>query len=283
MKVKKITSLTALLSFAVMVLTSIVLYIVPQGRVAYWADWHLLGLTKTDWGNIHIAVGFLFLFTLGLHLYYNWKPLISYLKNKLRQIKVFTPEFNIAFIIVVLFTVGTYIAVPPFSLVLSLNDYFKDAGAEKYGEPPYGHAELSSLETFANKMNLDLEQSIVLLGEAGYPVETGEITLEAIARQYDISPQVAYETIKPALIKGEGHGETSNVLPETPPPGTGNLTLADFCTRFNLKMKGVVRELKKQNIEAHEALTLRQIASDNGTSPAELYERIRSIVKNENT
>jgi hypothetical protein len=62
-----------------MVLTSIILYIVPQGRVAYWADWKLWGLTKTDWGNIHINLGLLFLIALFIHIYYNWKPLINYL------------------------------------------------------------------------------------------------------------------------------------------------------------------------------------------------------------
>mgnify|MGYP000181594178 CR=1 FL=1 len=39
MKIRKIASLTALLSFVVVIVTSIVLYIVPQGRIAYWADW----------------------------------------------------------------------------------------------------------------------------------------------------------------------------------------------------------------------------------------------------
>jgi len=77
-----------------MVLTSIVLFIVPQGRVAYWADWRLWGLTKTDWGNIHINLGLLFLIALFVHIYYNWKPLISYLKNKAKQIKVYMSELK---------------------------------------------------------------------------------------------------------------------------------------------------------------------------------------------
>jgi hypothetical protein len=280
MKIRKITSLTALLAFMVMLLTSIVLYIVPQGRVAYWADWRLWGLTKTDWGNIHIAVGFLFLVTLGLHVYYNWKPMISYLKNKVKQIKVFTPEFNLALVITVLVAVGTYFAVPPFSYILSLNGYFKDAGAEKYGEPPYGHAELSSLTTFAKKMNLDLEKSMELLEKAGYPVESSQTTLETIGRRYNITPKLVYETIKPASMEAGERGEPAAMLPESPPPGTGNLTLADFCTRFELNMKQVVRELKKQNIVASEALTLKQIAADNTTSPIDLYERIKGIVEN---
>ena len=68
--------------------------VVPQGRVAYWADWRLWGLTKTDWGNIHINLGLLFLIALFVYIYYNWKPLISYLKNKAKQIKVYMSELK---------------------------------------------------------------------------------------------------------------------------------------------------------------------------------------------
>jgi hypothetical protein len=274
------TSLTASMAFILMLLTSIILYIVPQGRVAYWANWRLWGLTKTDWGNIHINLGLLFLIALSLHIYYNWKPLISYLKNKAKKINVFTAEFNIALIIIIVFIFGTYFLVPPFSWVMALNDHFKDAGAEKYGEPPYGHAELSSLKTFTQKMNLDLPGSMELLDKAGYPVENSDMTLEAIGRSYHIPPQQIYQTIKPAVkIAARKSGE-NNRLPDAPQPGTGNLTLADFCTQFGLNMKRVVRELKKQGIEASEELTLKKIAAQNNTSPTDVYERIKNIVQN---
>jgi hypothetical protein len=39
--IRRIKSLTALLSFILLTITVVVLYIEPQGRVAYWADWHL--------------------------------------------------------------------------------------------------------------------------------------------------------------------------------------------------------------------------------------------------
>ena len=280
MKIRRITSLTATVAFLLMLLTSIILYIVPQGRVAYWADWRLWGLSKTDWGNIHINLGLLFLIALFLHIYYNWKPLISYLKNKAKKIKVFTPEFNIALIIVIVFAAGTYFLVPPFSWVMTLNEHFKDTGAEKYGEPPYGHAELSSLKTFTKKMSLDLARSMELLDKAGYTVENSDITLDTIGRRYNIPPQLIYQTIQPAAIIAAQKSGDNNALPESAPPGTGNLTLADFCTQFNLNMKLVVRELKKQGIDASEELTLKKIATQNKTSPTDVYERIKNIVQN---
>ena len=96
MKLRKITSLTALLAFVGMVVTSLVLYIGPQGRVAYWADWTLLGLDKTQWGDLHINMGLVFLLSILLHIYYNWKAILAYLKDKARHVKVFTPDFNVA-------------------------------------------------------------------------------------------------------------------------------------------------------------------------------------------
>ena len=45
-------------------------------------------------------------------------------------------------------------------------------------------------------------------------------------------------------------------------------------------MKLVVRELKKQGIEASDELTLKKIAADNNTGPHDIYERIKGIVQN---
>jgi hypothetical protein len=51
------TSLCSLVSFILLLLTAIILYIEPHGRVAYWTKWNFLGLEKHQWGNIHIFSG----------------------------------------------------------------------------------------------------------------------------------------------------------------------------------------------------------------------------------
>ncbi len=92
---RKITSLTALVSFLLLLLNSIVLYIVPHGRIAYWADWRLWGLTKTEWTNQHVIIGILFLLAIFIHTFYNWTLIVAYLKNRARKLRIFTHEFNI--------------------------------------------------------------------------------------------------------------------------------------------------------------------------------------------
>ncbi len=57
---RKVTALTLAISGLIELITSVVLYILPSGRVAYWSNYQLFGLSKTEWGNIHITVGTLF-------------------------------------------------------------------------------------------------------------------------------------------------------------------------------------------------------------------------------
>ena len=132
MSMRKITSLTATLSFILMVVTSAILFIVPQGTGRLLGGTGACGaLTKEQWGAVHINIGVLFLLALLLHIYYNWKPLVAYLKDRSRRMKIFTPAFNLALVICVTTVAGTLFVVPPFSWVLDLNTTFKDAGAKK--------------------------------------------------------------------------------------------------------------------------------------------------------
>lgn len=277
MKVRKMVSLISVVSFVVMIVTSIILFVVPQGRVAYWADWRLWGLSKEQWGDIHINTGFLFLITLGLHLYYNWKPFVSYLKNKAKALKIFTKEFNVALFIVILVGVGTWMEIPPFRTVLAISDHFKDAGAVKYGEPPYGHAELSSLKTFTKKMSLDLEESVQRLGKAGLSVESESQTLSEIAKMNQKTPQQIYLAIEPAKLKSDEQPMQEYALPQNPPPGIGNRTLADICSLYNLSIKKILRGLKDAEINATEEMTIKKIAEENRKSPTDIYEELKAL------
>lgn len=188
MNLKKIASLTALVSFGLEILTSIILYIVPQGRVAYWADWQLWGLTKTQWTDLHINLGVLLLASILIHSWYNWPIITGYLKNKARDLKIFTLSFNIALVLSALFCFGTYYELPPFSTIIEFGNSFKDKAAKTYGEPPYGHAELSTLRGGAQKKELDLDTSLSKLEEAGILFENAEQTLAEIVTLNHTTP-----------------------------------------------------------------------------------------------
>jgi len=196
MNLRRIASLVVFISLFFLIFTSLVLFFVPQGRIAYWADWRWATLSKTEWTNLHINIGILFIIASLIHLFYNWSAILNYLKNKKKKFKIFNPNFNVAFFLTLLFLLGTYFALPPFKTIIEISEYFKDQAALKYGEPPYGHAELSPLKGFTKKLNLDLEESLRLLRQKGVKIRSEEETMAEIARKNSLSPEQVYGIIR---------------------------------------------------------------------------------------
>lgn len=276
MSIKKITSLTALLSFLLTLLTSIVLYIAPQGRVAYWVDWKLLGISKDAWSDLHLNLGVLFLLSLGVHIYYNWKPLVSYLKDKVRKLRVLTPEFNAALILTVAFSVLSLLNLPPVQWLVDGSAYFKARAERVHGAPPYGRAELSSLQGFAQKTGADLELGIKRLQESGIRVTDANATIQKIAADAGVSPQKVYDILRATGTDSSGLGpSTIGPLPETPPPGLGRKTIAEFCAQYRLDPTMVLGILRNQHINADADMQLKTVAEAHQAVPSDLYTLIR--------
>ena len=272
MNMRKITSLTALLSFLLEMLTSVILYIVPQGRVAYWSDWRLWGLSKTQWGSLHVNLGILFLVAICLHTYYNWNPIVAYLKNRAAKLRIFTTDFTAALILCLVFALGTYWELPPFSTIIAIGDQIKETAAKKYGEPPYGHAELSSLATFSKKVDLDLEASLNRLAAAKICVTDPSQSIADIARMNNLNPKAVYQAMLPPEQPGQSKG-----LPTNPPPGFGKRPLADICQEYKLDIKTVLLGLADRKITATAAMTIKEIAAANNTSPMDIFEALGQV------
>ena len=272
MNLRKIVSLTMLVSFALCVLTSVVLYITPHGRVAFWSNWRFWGLSKTQWSDLHLNLGILLLVAGFLHIYYNWRPITAYLKDRARHMRIFTAEFNIALLLAVVVGVGTVYRIPPMSSILDLSESIKEAAALKYGEPPYGHAELSSLKMFAQRCGLDLSKSVELLRQAGIKFENENQTIAAIAAANSLTPKQVFDIIKTAT-QNQKAGVTAG-LPDTPPPGFGRKKFADICREYRLNCPQIKEELASRGIKVEPNQTIKEIAAGNGIDPFALFEII---------
>jgi hypothetical protein len=285
MNMRKITSMTMLLSLAVLLLNSLILYVVPEGRVAYWSDWNFLGLTKGNWGEQHTTVGFLFLAAGLLHISYNWRPIIAYMKNKTRQVKVFTAPFNIALALVFVFIIGTYLQVPPMSTIIKISESFKTAAATKYGDPPYGHAELSSLKNFSERENLNLKKSIELLKSTGISISSEKETIKEIAKKSNRSPQQVYELIKPSSNTAQPaiSANGSPVFPDTPQSGWGKKILNDVCAEYGLQIETIIEKLADRDINAGANDAIKDIAAANKIDPLGIFEAIIEIAQSEHS
>lgn len=289
MNMRKITSMTMVWSLIILILNSIVLYVVPEGRVSYWADWRFLGLTKAQWGAQHTTVGFLFLFAGLLHIYYNWNPIVAYMKNKARELRVFTGPSNVGLALTAIFVVGTYFMIPPMSTIIDISEHFKDAASQKYGEPPYGHAESSSLKMFTKRESLDLDKSLELLQAAGLQVSGEKETIKEIAKNNDRSPQQVYEIIKPAkrtqsaATGSSEHGVAvaatgSGPFPDAPKAGWGKKKLGDVCAEYSLNEAEIISKLADKGITAAAGDAIKEIAAANDIDPMGVFEALHEII-----
>jgi hypothetical protein len=270
MNLRRIVSLLLVFSFILLLVTGIVLYIVPAGRIAYWADWRFIGLTKEQWGNVHIISGILGLISGLIHIIYNWKAILLYLKNRKKEVRIFNINFNIAFIITLIVLAGTYYNLPPFTYIFDYSEEIKDTATEKYGEPPYSHAELSSIKQFCDIMQIDLNQALQNLRTEGINFNDENEILKDIANDTNISPQQLY------IIMRMGSEDKIIKIPDLPPAGTGKKTIEIFCDQYNLDSAELLVFLSEQRILASKEMSLKDIAEKNEIEMIELYKMIKT-------
>lgn len=275
MNIRRAVSLTLFISLVPLLLTSVVLYIVPEGRVAFWSDWKMLGLSKSQWGNIHINLGLLFMIAGLFHLYLNWKPVVMYMRSKAKELKVFTLEFNIGLLLTLVFIIGTLLGIPPLSTILDFGTSFKETAAEKYGEPPYGHAELSSLKTLARRTGLDLTTIKTELSAAGVAYEGEEQTILEVAKDNNLTPKEVWlvmQKAKPAEISG-----VKNPFPDEPFPGFGKQTIQQIIDTYSLDSKRIITALEAEGITVDVNQSIKEIADTNNTDAHGLFEIIHGV------
>lgn len=99
--------------------------------------------TRRDSYHLHGAI----LRGYFLHLYYNWRPFMGYLKNLSRRVVILTKEMLIAMGISLLFVWGTLAGWHPFSDVVELGATLKEGWEKSYVQPPFNPRRSPSSQT----------------------------------------------------------------------------------------------------------------------------------------
>jgi hypothetical protein len=271
-----LTSLISLMSFLIMTVTGLVLYFVPEGRVAYWVNWKLLGLTKTDWGNIHIISSIVFAIAAGFHLYLNWKPLMNYLAGKIERTLKFRKELVVTSIVTVLIVAGSISLIPPFNYVIDFSKYLKGTWVTNRDyEPPFGHAEEVSLKILARKMDIDLEKAVAELRAQGFRFDSEDEKLKDIAMANDMTPMEVYVVINEFVP--DYAGETTLFTPELVEEkfagtGIGNKELSWLLDEIGIDKTLARERLLRNNIAIADDETLKKTGERYSTEPIEILK-----------
>ena len=237
----------------VILVTGVVLYIMPKGKVAYFTGWTLFGIDKDGWDALHIVFGMLIVIVAIWHIVYNWKIMKKYLLQK---------ESLYALIITLGISAGTLMNIQPFKSILDLQDAIKSSWEDQKVEIPIAHAELLTLKEFCKKLNINLDSAVNKLKAKNYKFNIDE-TLKSISRNNNSSPVKIYGIIK------------SNVYKTETRYGYGRMSLKEICKKEGIKIDECLAKLNKQGIKANPDDKLKDLAFSHNLTPLDIIKIIK--------
>lgn len=261
-----------LLTFLVMLVSGVVLFISPPGRVANWSDWRLFGLTKNAWQNQHSVFGFAFIILSIFHLFViNWKAFFSYIKSKASKGVNNPAELAASLVLFAALAVGTFWHLPPFEQIIALGERASASWEKNTGAPPVPHAETLSLDELGKlpQVGISGPEIVKRLQTTGMKVRDTKQTLQEIAADNGTEVQRLYDIIVPVKRSG-GLGEGR---------GWGRKTLGEAAEAAGVSPFALQQALKQQGIEAAPDERISDIASKNGLDTPELVRRINAMTE----
>lgn len=181
-------SLLTGVSFVVMSVSGILLYIAPSTRRAAEMDWSIWALSQAQWTALHLSFSALCIIAALAHGWLNRKPLLNYLKIKVRAARWLRWEWLAVVLLAVLTVWGTLRPFEPFTTLLDQHDRFRRPELAQDNSPAETvGSRQTTLEAYCRQMGLNTDRVLDHLTSQGISAEKSD-TLYAIAERNDLRP-----------------------------------------------------------------------------------------------
>ncbi len=245
-------SVLAGISFILMAVTGLVLFIAPSCRIARDNSWAVWGHDKDQWIAIHVWLSIAFVVASFIHIYLNWAVMINYFKTKLHKGLAFRYEWVSALAVCAIIYAGASSGVAPFSSLMVWKESFKhnEIGPAGYGQGfRGGRAAGQQIHGYA------------------YPITQNQ-TDEACNSCQDSTTCEQGSTGRQTLRIDSCESQVQ--LPGRGVGGMGRKTLRQFCSDEGIQLSWAVSHLKTQGLSVRQTMTMRQIADAAGVHPSAL-------------
>jgi len=200
-------SLFLLLAGVLLAFSGVVLYVAPSGRIAKTIEWRPLWLDKGQWETLHTALGFVALFFGYLHVRYNWRPILSYLRRKLGDALRLRKELVMATLTTLLLVIGSVYDLPPVKQMMDLGESFNDfwecwgenQGYFVVGEEGVHPEDKTADETSGGAITEPSSTTNTSSSSRGY----GRLTVTDLAKDEGIPVETAIERLAGYDVKAE--------------------------------------------------------------------------------
>jgi len=268
---KSFVSFSLVWSFLIILISGIVLYIAPPGRVSNWTNWMLFGFTKAQWQAMHTLFSLAFVILSVFHLIvFNWKVFWFYIMTKTSGQLNKKKELLISLALIVVVFAGTYFNIQPFKAVMDYGEYTTESWEVKEEIAPIPHAELLTIRELSGRYIPMSADSILLMIKAkGLKADSIGQTILLISELNNITPVQLYSMITPQNKTGE------NKATHVPPiQGLGRKTFREIATERGQDVNVLIEILRKNNIQATPDDKIKAVAESAGKTPLEVWKLI---------
>lgn len=195
-------SLLLFLSFSFSAFSGLVLFLRPEGSLANWHGWSVLGLDKKQWEAMHAVLVLVFFITTLVHLTYNWKALVAYLRRKKARLAGMFDgvgmawEFVAVLVLIVLIIAGTLLRWPLFLSVAKLRTAIKDGKYLNAVKPPAVNAEQLTVAELCVVSGISEQHALANASINGVQLSSLSETIEAVAKRNRLTPEKVFILLK---------------------------------------------------------------------------------------
>lgn len=269
---KSFVSFSLVWSFIIILISGIVLYIAPPGRVSNWTNWMLFGFSKAGWQAIHTIFSLTFVFLSVFHLIvFNWKVFWIYLMTKTSNGLNKQKELLVSLALIIVIFSGTYFNVQPFKAVMDFGEWTTESWELKEDQAPIPHAELLTIKELSqNYVKISADSILLLIRQKDLKADSTGQTIAKISELNNLTPAQLYSIITPA--SKESNMETVH-KPQL--QGLGRKTFREIATERGIDVSVLIEVLRKSNIKANPDDKLKAVAESNGKTPMEIADIIK--------
>lgn len=268
---KSFVSFSLVWSFLILLISGIVLYIAPPGRVSNWSNWVLFGFSKGGWQAIHTIFSLTFVFLSVFHLIvFNWKVLWFYFVSKTSKGLNKQKELIVSIALIIVVFLGTYFNVQPFKAVMDFSEWTTESWETNGEQAPVPHAELLTIKELSGKyVKMSSDSILLLIREKGLIADSTGQTISKISELNNLTPAKLYSIIFPA-----SHNKSIKTENKIQLQGLGRKTINDISKELGKNVNDVIEVLRKNNISAIPEDKIKTVAERTGKVPTEIMKII---------
>ena len=269
---KSFVSFSLVWFFLFIIISGIVLYIAPSGKISNWTNWMLFGFSKSEWQSLHTIFSYTFVVLSFFHLVMlNWRVFLTYWTSKAVSGISRQKELFYSVLLTSVVFLGTYFQIQPFKAVADFGEWAKASWESKDKLPPIPHAEILTLRELSDKyINLPADSILLRIRQKGFIADSTGQTIGSIGIKNKRSPAEIYAAIIPS--------NKSNIVKEGSMPsiqGLGKKTMLDISRELGKDVNDVIETLRGKNIPAKPDEKIREVAERAGRTPMEILDIIK--------